>query len=81
MKPQDPQRLRENARKTRSDIAFMMTLIKNWANKQSIETIGWPELGDLQGIHENLLEVLVRITYDGNSEETTRAKILEALGK
>lgn len=81
MKPQDPKRLREHARRARSDITFLMTLIKNWASKQPIETIDWPGLSDLQGVRENLIEALVRVTYDGHSEETTRAKIMEALGK
>ena len=78
---QDDKRLRTSITKTRAEIAFMMTLIRNWSQKHCEDRTSWPMLGDLNGVHENLVEILVRITYDGNSEETTRQKILEMLKK
>ena len=78
---QDDKRLRTSITKTRSEIAFMMTLIRNWSQTHCEGSTSWPMLGDLNGVHENLIEILVRITYDGNSEETTRQKILEMLKK
>ncbi|MGE4160020.1 MAG: hypothetical protein AB7F75_13090 [Planctomycetota bacterium] len=67
--------------KVHADITVMTTLIKNWADKHSREATSWAMFGDLNGVRENLVEILVRVTYDGNSEETTKAKLLEALGK
>ncbi|MGE4157719.1 MAG: hypothetical protein AB7F75_01325 [Planctomycetota bacterium] len=79
-KPYD-KKLLSSISKVHTDIAGMTKLIGEWARKHCDENSSWAMFGDLNGVREDLLNTLVRITYDGNSEETTRAKILEILGK